>query len=154
VARFVVAHDGSDRAARVIPLAADLARRLATHVHLVAVVEDEESPLPAAIAATIDPHLREEAQADALNRARQRLEEVGSQFLRHGLPASWQVHAGPAAPAIIDACAPRDMLIITSHGQSGTRWMMGNVADKLVRESHVPVILLRTPPEPAEHPPA
>ena len=146
IARLVVAHDGSERCARVLPLAQDLARRLSAHVHVVAVVEDEESTLPSSVAAAIDPHLRDEARADALNVARGRVEAVGAQFLREGLPASWQVLTGPAAPAIIDACVPRDVLVITSHGQSGSRWMLGSVAEKLVRESRVPVILLRTAP--------
>src|SRR5687768_16395679 len=67
VARLVIAHDGSEHAARVLPLAQDLARRLAAPIHLVTVVEDEESPLSASVAAAIDPHVRDEAQADALN---------------------------------------------------------------------------------------
>jgi nucleotide-binding universal stress UspA family protein len=79
---------------------------------------------------------------------------AGARFLRQGLPATWQVLTGPAATAIIDACAPRDVLVITSHGRSGSRWPLGSVAEKLIRESLVPVILLRTPPEPAEEPPA
>ena len=45
VARFVIAHDGSEHAARALPLAQDLARRLSAHIHIVTVVEDEESPL-------------------------------------------------------------------------------------------------------------
>jgi nucleotide-binding universal stress UspA family protein len=147
VARLVIADDGSERSSRVLPLAQDLARRLSAPVHVVAVVEDEESSLSTSVAAAIDPHLREEARADALNLARRRIEVVGSQFLRQGIPASWQVLSGPAAPAIIDACTQRDVLVITSHGQSGSRWMLGSVAEKLVRESHVPVILLRTAPE-------
>lgn len=150
VERLVVAHDGSARAARVIPLVHDLARRLSAHVHLIAVIEHEESELPPAVAATIDPHLRDQAQADALNRARRCLEAAGAQFLRQGLPASWHVHAGPAAPTIIAACSPRDVLVITSHGQTASRWMLGSVAEKLIREAPVPVILLRTPPTPDE----
>ncbi len=144
IARFVIAHDGSERCARVLPLAQDLARRLSTHVHVVAVVEDEESALRPSVSAAIDPHLREEAQADALNDARDRVEGAVANFLRHGLPASWQVLTGPAAPAIINACAQRDVLVITSHGHGGSRWLLGSVAEKLVRESRVPVILLRT----------
>jgi nucleotide-binding universal stress UspA family protein len=150
VERLVVAHDGSARAARVIPLVHDLARRLSAHVHLIAVIEHEESELPPTVAAVIDPHLRDEAQADALNRARRRLESAGAQFLRKGLPASWHVHTGPAAPTIIEACAPRDVLVITSHGETASRWMLGSVAEKLIREAPVPVILLRTPPAPTE----
>jgi nucleotide-binding universal stress UspA family protein len=144
VARLVIAHDGSEHAARALPLAQDLARRLSAHIHLVTVVEDEESPLSASVAATIDPHVRDEAQADALNVARHRIEGTGAQLLRQGLPASWQILTGPAAPAIIAACVHRDVLVITSHGQSRSRWVLGSVAEKLVRESRVPVILLRT----------
>ena len=62
VARFVIAHDGSEHAARALPLAQDLARRLSAHIHIITVVEDEESPLSGSVAATIDPHVREEAQ--------------------------------------------------------------------------------------------
>jgi nucleotide-binding universal stress UspA family protein len=144
VARFVIAHDGSEHAARAVPLAQDLARRLSAHIHLITVVEDEESPLSASVAATIDPHLRDEAQADVLNLARQRVEGAGAQLMRHGLPASWQVLMGPTASAIIAACVDRDVLVITSHGHSNSPWVLGSVAEKLLRESRVPVILLRT----------
>ena len=96
------------------------------------------------MAATIDPQVRDEAQADAVNLARRRVEGAGAQLMRQGLPASWQVLAGPAASAIIAACVERDVLVITSHGQSNSRWVLGSVAEKLLRESRVPVILLRT----------
>jgi nucleotide-binding universal stress UspA family protein len=144
VARLVIAHDGSEHAARALPLAQDLARRLSAHIHLITVVEDEESPITASVAAVIDPHLRDEAQADALNVARRQVEVAGAQLMRQGLPASWQILTGPAAPTIIAACAHRDVLVITSHGQSNSRWVLGSVGEKLLRESRVPVILLRT----------
>jgi nucleotide-binding universal stress UspA family protein len=144
VARFVIAHDGSEHAARAVPLAQELARRLSAHIHIITVVEDEESPLSGGVAATIDPHLRDEVQADALNLARHRVEGTGAQLMRQGLPASWQVLAGPAAPAIIATCVDRDVLVITSHGQSNSPWVLGSVAEKLLRDSRVPVILLRT----------
>jgi nucleotide-binding universal stress UspA family protein len=144
VARFVIAHDGSEHAARALLLAQDLARRLSAPIHLISVVEDEESPLSPSVAATIDPHLREEARADALNLARHHVEGAGAQLMRHGLPASWQVLTGPAASASIAACVDRDVLVITSHGHGNSPWVLGSVAEKLLRESRVPVILLRT----------
>jgi nucleotide-binding universal stress UspA family protein len=144
--RLVVAHDGSPRAALALPVAQHLARHLATPVHVVAVVEDEEAALPAAVASYLAPHVLDEAHADALNVARQRVETVGASLLRQGLSSSWEVLAGPAAASIIGACGPRDVLVITSHGKSGSRWMLGSTAEKLVRESPVPVVLLRTPP--------
>lgn len=150
--RLVVAHDGSERAASVLPMIQTLAKRLDAHVHIVAVVEDEQSPLPASVAAAIEPHLREEAHGDTLNVARSRVEAAGAGLMREGLSASWQVLSGPAAATIIDACDAHDVLAITSHGMRGSSWLLGSVAEKLIREAHVPVILLRTPPEPAPGP--
>jgi nucleotide-binding universal stress UspA family protein len=152
--RLIVAHDGSERAEQMLPLARDLARRLDAHVHVVSVVQDDEGPIPAAVAAKIDPHLREEAQADARNIAQRRVEAAGAGLLRHGLSATWEVRSGPAAPAIIDVWSPQDVLVITSHRSGGARWMLGSVAEKLIRESPVPVILMRTPPPGTEGKPA
>ena len=144
ITRLVVAHDGSERAARALEPARDLARRLSAHVHVVAVVEDEESPVPAAIAAALAPHLRSEARADARNAAQRRVEAIGAHLLQQGLPASWEVRSGPAALAIIESCAPQDLLVITPHGQTGGCWTLGSIAEKLVRESSVPVLLVRS----------
>jgi nucleotide-binding universal stress UspA family protein len=108
VGRLVIAHDGSERSGRVLPLALNLARRLSASVHVVAVAEDEESPLSTSLAAAIDPHLREEAQADALNIARRRVEGAGAQFLRQGIPATWQVLTG-RRPRRSSMPAPRGM---------------------------------------------
>jgi nucleotide-binding universal stress UspA family protein len=149
VSRLILAHDGSERAARALPLIQELAARLAAAVHIIAVVEDEASILPPSGSASIHPHLLEQAQADVLNAARRRVEAVGATFLRKGLPASWQVLAGPAAATIMGVSRTHDVLVITSHGQGGSRWLLGSVAEKLVRESPVPVILLRTLPESA-----
>ncbi|MFN8590968.1 MAG: universal stress protein [Thermomicrobiales bacterium] len=150
IARFVIAHDGSERAGRVLPLVKDLAKRLAAHIHLVAVVQDERSPIAAAATDSLDSHTIEMFHGDARRIAQQHLESVGATLLRGGVSASWQVLTGPAAPAIIDACAPHDVLVITSHGRADSRWMLGSVAEKLIRESPVPILLLRTPPEPRD----
>jgi nucleotide-binding universal stress UspA family protein len=151
IGRLIVAHDGSERSAKVLPLVQDLARQTSAHVHIITVVEDEESAIPASVAASIEPHLHEEARGDALNSARQRLEATGASLLRQGLPASWQVLSGPAAAAILNACEHHDVLVITSHGKTGSRWVLGSVADRLVRQCPVPLVLLRTPPD-AESP--
>ncbi len=142
--RFVIAHDGSEQADRALALVEAAARRLSAHLHVVTVVEDEESPIPAGVAASLDPKLRDEALADALNRARRQIEEIGANLLRQGFPASWRVLAGPAAPAILAECNAGDVLVVTSHGRSLSRWTLGSVAEKLVREAPVPVVLLRT----------
>lgn len=145
ISRFVVAHDGSERAARALPQAQALAKRLAAHVHVVAVVKDERSPIAATGEGGLDPHILEMFHGDARRAAQHHVESVGASLLRQGLSASWQVLTGPAAPAIIDACAPHDVLVMTPHGRTGSRWMLGSIAEKLVRECPVPVLLVRSP---------
>jgi nucleotide-binding universal stress UspA family protein len=39
-----------------------------------------------------------------------------------------------------------DLIIIASHGRSGvSRWVLGSVADRIVRNSCVPVMMVRAP---------
>ena len=46
------------------------------------------------------------------------------------------------------------MIVVSSHGRSGTaRWLLGSVADELVRASPVPLLLLRPLIATAEVPP-
>ena len=145
IARLVIAHDGSARANRALPVAQELAKRLDAHVHVVAVVNDERSPIADSAAVSLDPHVLEMFQGDARRAAQHHLEGVGASLLRMGQPATWQVLTGPAAPAIIDALAPNDVLVLTPYGRTGSRWMIGSIAEKLVRECPVPVLLVRSP---------
>lgn len=145
ISRLVVAHDGSERAAKALPHVEELARRLAAAVHVVAVIKDERSPIAAVEGAGLDPHILEVFQGDARRAAQYHVESVGASLLRQGLAATWQVLTGPAAPAIIEACAPHDVLVITPYGCTPSRWMLGSVAEKLVRECPVPVLLVRSP---------
>lgn len=50
-----------------------------------------------------------------------------------------------AAEAILNTAAaePADLIVMASHGRSGmTRWMLGSVADKVLRGSDVPVMVV------------
>jgi nucleotide-binding universal stress UspA family protein len=39
-----------------------------------------------------------------------------------------------------------DLILIATHGRSGvTRWVRGSVADKILRASNIPVIMVRAP---------
>ena len=68
--------------------------------------------------------------------------------MRQGLPASWQVLAGPAAPAIISVTGT--VLVVTSHGQSSRTGCSG-ASPKIAAGLPVPVILLRTSSGRARH---
>jgi nucleotide-binding universal stress UspA family protein len=56
---------------------------------------------------------------------------------------------GPAAPHIVDYAARHDvdLIVIPTHGHGRLRRIMiGSVADKLIRTSHVPVLVVKPPP--------
>ena len=56
---------------------------------------------------------------------------------------------GPAAHTIVSLATPNDLIVMTSHGRSGfRRWLLGSVADMLVRDAPCPVMLVRLEVEP------
>jgi nucleotide-binding universal stress UspA family protein len=56
---------------------------------------------------------------------------------------------GPAVEAILAAAEGHDLLVLGTHGRRGpSRWWLGSVAERVVRESHIPVLVVRAEPEP------
>jgi hypothetical protein len=61
--------------------------------------------------------------------------------------------SGPARDPAVALAA--DLLVMGSHGRQGVRrFFLGSVAESVVRESPVPVLVVRTAPQPAVHAPA
>ncbi len=159
--RIVVPLDGSDLAEGALPIAATLARVIPLPLHLVRAVDLD------GIRATIQEQRKREADAPPLKdeehtyeEARQLTEQRASSYLADTAePLAEQgqdVHTGllQGTPvfALLAAIQPNDLVVMTSHGRRGfRRVMLGSVAEKLVRESTAPVLLvpMRTPPAPA-----
>jgi nucleotide-binding universal stress UspA family protein len=39
-----------------------------------------------------------------------------------------------------------DLILIATHGRTGvSRWVRGSIADKVLRSSHIPVLMVRAP---------
>lgn len=72
-----------------------------------------------------------------------------------GIPAEPIVREGDAASRILDAAREigADLIAMTTHGRSGvSRWAMGSVAEKVLRASNIPLLVVRpavAPPAPA-----
>jgi nucleotide-binding universal stress UspA family protein len=76
------------------------------------------------------------------------LKEISSDLIQRGIPVTSKVLQGPPAETILSyAQANAVELIITStHGRSGIkRWVFGSVADKVIHQSLIPVLIV-TPP--------
>jgi nucleotide-binding universal stress UspA family protein len=147
VSRIVVPLDGSEIAARALPVASELAEHLAAPVHVIRAV-DAALSLPMAsgvfgagpvVDANVTDQIWEEAEAEA----RSTVTAAVSQLQSEGVDASGGIVIGSPFFAISEAIEPGDLLTLTSHGRGGVRrWLLGSVAEKLVREAKAPVMLV------------
>ncbi|MEW5983358.1 MAG: universal stress protein [Acidobacteriota bacterium] len=66
-------------------------------------------------------------------------------FVRAEAPAAASVLTeGPAVEAIVAAAAGHDLIVMGTHGRRGpSRWWLGSVAERVVRHSPVPVLVVR-----------
>ncbi len=138
VRRLIVPLDGSAFARQALPVAERIARLLEIPVHLVHAIDlegdwllgDEDNDLEMLLAP-----MREELAA-WLHDEVQALHDAG-------LEATSQLELGRVAHVIADGMEPGDVIVMTSHGASGLRrWLLGSVAEKLIRSGIAPVVLV------------
>jgi nucleotide-binding universal stress UspA family protein len=149
VRRIVLPLDGSPLAAQAIPVATAISRKLAVPVHVVRVVDPVNNlpistgtlgPAPS-IAAEVADRLWDEAE----NAARETVRAAITQLQADGIDASGTTLQGSPFFAISEATKPDDLIVLTSHGRGGVqRWLLGSVAEKLIREAPAPVVLVPT----------
>jgi nucleotide-binding universal stress UspA family protein len=68
-------------------------------------------------------------------------------FTAGGVATEPLVRQGDAAVQILEACRETgaDLIAMTTHGHSGvSRWVLGSVAEKVLRGANVPLLVLRT----------
>jgi nucleotide-binding universal stress UspA family protein len=80
---------------------------------------------------------------------RRYLREMAASLSADGLKVRADLREGDVAEAILNASQTchADLLVMSTHGHGGlTRWLMGSVADKIVRHAAIPVLLIRANP--------
>ena len=111
-------------------------------VILLTVVE----PLPQAPEASEE--WREEAKKNILEGAKDYIAGIEKNLRGDGLAAKSVVTRGKPDEEILDYAKDNevDLIIMSTHGRSGaSRWLFGSVADRVMRHSPVPVLLLPLP---------
>jgi nucleotide-binding universal stress UspA family protein len=125
LSRIVVPLDGSPEAEAALRPAWALAALLGAPVHLVHVLEPVGT-LPT------DRQPSETYLTDVMRRA-----ETGAHL-------TWEIRDGEPSVEIATAVQPGDLLVMTTHGAGGMRrWFMGTVAERLIRQAPVPVLVAR-----------
>jgi nucleotide-binding universal stress UspA family protein len=151
IQRVVVPLDGSPLAKEAIPTATSLARRLHVPVHLITAI-DVTKILPVEVIPTVafDAALYEETVDQFEADATAWLTQTAEQLQHKGVATTWAILHGSPFLAITDAAKPGDVIVMTSRGCGGAkRWLLGSVAEKLIREGPVSVVLV--PPTERRH---
>ena len=148
--KILVPLDGSPTAARGFEEAVGLARVTGASLRLLHVVDTYPFALEMATASTwqqIVDGMKEAGQA-VLDRARQTA-------IDHGVAADVKLVEGPTgrvADAVLDEARESgcDLIVMGTHGRRGfSHVMMGSDAERVVRESPLPVLLVRHPEAPS-----
>jgi nucleotide-binding universal stress UspA family protein len=144
--RILVPLDGSPLAEQALPLASWLAQRAGATLILLqsigwakAAIADYPQFFAAGLGAD---RLLEQAEENA----RAYLVQVGRRLEAQGLTVQVETRLDPAAEAILSGAleAQADLIVMNTHGRGGLgRWVYGSVADRVMRQATLPVLLVR-----------
>jgi len=143
---ILVPLDGSPFGEHALPLAMSIARRTGATLQLLNVLTPVASmyaETPMFIDDNLEQRLRDrqvEAQEQYLNQVIRRIEDAAP------VKTVKLVDDGEIAPTIRSQAIRNksDLIVMTTHGRGPLgRFLLGSVADELVRESPVPVLLIR-----------
>ena len=147
--RVVVPVDGSELAEQVLPHVVHMACGLGLTVELVSVISARAEFRQMAVPEVYNPAYEDIARQAEEDSSRY-LSQLAASLRAQGVPAVEErlLHGNPTA-CIIDAASetPDRLVAMTTHGRSGIgRWVLGSVADRVVRNSGDPVLLVRAAP--------
>ncbi len=150
---ILVPLDGSDVAEVVLPIAKSLGKELGARVTLVRVVD------VGAITRSVVPSgpdvggfsgeaqkVIDETEAAELQDATAYLSKISADFVADKVEVNTEVREGSAGDEILAAIETEgvDVAAVATHGRSGiSRTFFGSVADKLIRESGKPVLVVK-----------
>ncbi len=142
--RIIVPLDGSELAELALPHAVRMAELSDAPIHLVRVIDVTRTERRGALGFGLEvatdnrAWMTDEATAMAYIRAIER------RLRERGLDVTAEVRRGTIAREICAASNLGDLIVMASHGRGGvTRWFVGSVAEDVVRQANVPVLLVR-----------
>jgi nucleotide-binding universal stress UspA family protein len=138
--RILVPLDGSERAEQALPVAARMARGSGGSVILLQAVDVATFSYSYLALAPMGNIME-----TSLNEARKYLTDVTTSAMFNGIPTEVHVPFGSATSQILAVAdsTQADSIVLTSKGYTGmTRWVLGSVAEYVVRHASLPVLLL------------
>jgi nucleotide-binding universal stress UspA family protein len=147
--KILVCLDGSKLAEQIMPYATEEAIRFQGKLVLLQVVQEPVafSPgIPGDAPVPIQTDIMVEGTKEALDRARDYLEKLAAPLRKRGIQVKTVAIPGGASEAILDYANTNSINLITiaTHGRGGLRRaVFGSVADHVLRESGLPVLVIR-----------
>ena len=144
--RVILPLDGSEVSRIALPLAVDLAKSLGIGITVLRSI----SPMSYGDSfADYAPSMYEDLTAEIEKDVQESLSKEAQVIRGMGIPDVAE-HAvdGYAGTAILDATGDEgdNIVVMATHGRSGVgRWVLGSVADRVVRHSPGPVLVVRPP---------
>jgi nucleotide-binding universal stress UspA family protein len=94
----------------------------------------------------------EQRQAQAIDNANKYLAKASGSLSKENVAAKADVVLAPRGKGVAEVIleyaqnSATDLIIMSTHGRSGiARWAMGSIADRVVRSSTVPVLIVASP---------
>ena len=153
--KIMVPLDGSQLAECVLPHVEAFIQGCQVHtVIFVRVVEAASPRFLGAPTATSHVDYRQVSkyikiiEGERKNAAAEYLQAVVGRLKRKGVKFQKEVLVGNVADQLVDFIVAMniDLIIIATHGRSGvSRWVRGSVADRILRASSAPVLMVRAP---------
>jgi len=147
--KILVCLDGSNLAEQILPYAEEEALRFSSQVTLLEVVTvptmvaaAEASGAPSQTSGLIEETIHKEAAE-----AKAYLDQVAEPLLRKGVKVDCvAVEGSPIGDAVVNYAQKSgiDLICIATHGHSGLgRVVFGSVADHVLRESGLPILVIK-----------
>ena len=133
---ILVPLDGSKLAENILTEVEELAVLLNARLNLIYVTKAHVFP-------GVDPT---DAQVRVVSEAKEYLDNLKEQLLAKKIDIEIHTPYGNPAAKILEVSKRHDidLIAMSTHGRSGIgRWLLGSVAEKVVRHSEKPVLLLR-----------
>ncbi|MFC1999393.1 universal stress protein [Chloroflexota bacterium] len=144
--RILVPLDGSELGERALPYVEELAAATGAEVLLLEVVALQYD---IALAETYTPNvgqLSEDFAKRTLANAEKYLKSIEERLSQRGITVRSEIETGVPAERVIAHAKEYDvdLIAMSTHGRSGiSRWILGSVADKVLRAADRPVLLVR-----------
>ena len=144
--KILVPLDGSELAECVLPHVESITKGCG--VETVVFLRVIDTDMPSAIDAYLTEEQRKEADHGTEMAVKKYLNQIVSQVQLGKVDLQTQSISGKVAESIVGYAAENsiDLIVIATHGRSGvSRWVMGSVADRVLRATCIPVLMIRVP---------